>query len=106
MYDKDLAKMNVDELWALHKKVDATLSTRLVDEMNKLQLRLAQINGQADKLGNRVKQRRPYPKVYPKYRNPERPFETWSGRGMQPRWVRAQLGSGKRFDDLLIARAH
>ena len=106
MNDKDLAKMNVDELWALHEKIQAALSTRLVDEINKLQRRSAQINGHTDRPGNRAKQRRPYPKVHPKYRNPERPLETWSGRGMQPRWVRAQLRSGKKFDDLLIGRSH
>ena len=41
------------------------------------------------------RQRRPYPKVFPKYRNPKKPAETWSGRGKQPRWLTAQLRSGK-----------
>jgi len=104
--DKELAKMTADELWALHEKVRAALSTRLDADIDELQRRLAQINGQTDRPGNGTRQRRPYPKVHPKYRNPERPFETWSGRGMQPRWVRAQLGSGKKVDDLLIARTH
>ncbi len=106
MKDKGLAKMTADELWALHENLRATLSTRLDAEMNKLQRRLSQINGHKDRPGNGAKQRRSYPKVHPKYRNPERPFETWSGRGVQPRWVRAQLRSGKKFDDLLIGRAH
>jgi DNA-binding protein H-NS len=104
--DNSLAKMTVDELWVLHEKIRATLSTRLDAEMNKLQRRLAQINGHKDRSGKGAKERRPYPKVHPKYRNPERPLETWSGRGIQPRWVRAQLRAGKRFDDLLIGRAH
>jgi hypothetical protein len=30
---------------------------------------------------------RPYRKVNPKFRNPERPSETWAGRGKQPHWV-------------------
>src|SRR5258707_282648 len=98
--------MTVDELWVLHEKIRATLSLRLDAEMNKLQRRLAQLNGHKDRPGNGTKQRRPYPKVHPKYRNPERPLETWSGRGIQPRWVRAQLRSGKKVDDLLIARTH
>ena len=106
MNDKDLAKMTIDELWALHEKVRATLSTRVPAEINELQRRLDQIKRDKDTPGNGTRQRRPYPKVHPKYRNPERPLETWSGRGMQPRWVRAQLRSGKRVDDLLIARPH
>jgi DNA-binding protein H-NS len=110
---KDLAKMSPDELWALFEEVRAILSRKLSAEMHELQRRLAkinehdEINGHDDKPGNETKaHRRPYPKVYPKYRNPDQPSETWSGRGVQPRWVRAQLRSGKRFDDLLISRPH
>jgi DNA-binding protein H-NS len=46
--------------------------------------------------------RRRYPPVRPKYRNPARPSETWAGRGKQPRWLKAQLGSGKKLDDFRI----
>jgi DNA-binding protein H-NS len=49
--------------------------------------------------------RRPYPVVIPKYRNPERPSETWAGRGKTPRWLAAQLKSGKRIDDFRIRYA-
>ena len=31
--------------------------------------------------------------------------ETWAGRGKQPRWPIAQLGSGKRIDDFRIRKA-
>jgi DNA-binding protein H-NS len=92
--DKDLAKMSVGELWALHEDLREILSTRLDAEMHEMRRRMAQIDAKA---------RRPYPKVQPKYRNPERPSETWSGRGLQPHRVRAQLRKGKKVDDLLIA---
>ena len=46
--------------------------------------------------------RRPYPPVSPKYRNPDQPSETWSGRGKQPRWLVAQLRLGKRIEDFSI----
>lgn len=49
--------------------------------------------------------RRPYPVVMPKYRNPERPSETWAGRGKTPRWLTAQLKSGRRIDDFRIRHA-
>jgi DNA-binding protein H-NS len=93
----DLATMNVDELWNLHEQLREVLATRLDDEMHEMRRRLAEID---------TKARRPYPKVLPKYRNPERPSEAWSGRGLQPHWVRAQLRKGRKFDDLLISRAH
>ncbi|MGL3107834.1 H-NS histone family protein [Bradyrhizobium sp. BR 1432] len=42
--------------------------------------------------------------MLPKYRNPKDPSETWSGRGKQPRWLKAQLRAGKKLTDLLINR--
>jgi DNA-binding protein H-NS len=100
MKDRDFAMMSADELWALHEKIGAILSTKLDAEKHELERRLAQLSGHSGK------QRRPYPKVLPKYRNPERPFETWSGRGKQPRWVAAHLRTGKKVADLLVARPH
>lgn len=40
--------------------------------------------------------------VKPKYRNPENPSMTWSGRGKRPRWFNAALAAGKKEKDLLI----
>ena len=34
-----------------------------------------------------------------KYRN-KATGETWSGRGLQPRWLKAALASGKKLDGL------
>lgn len=36
-----------------------------------------------------------------KYRHPENPALTWSGRGRQPRWVKEALAAGKSLDELL-----
>jgi len=41
-------------------------------------------------------------KVPPKYRNPENPDDTWTGRGRKPKWVEAALASGKSLDDIKI----
>lgn len=41
-------------------------------------------------------------KVPPKYRNPDNPAETWTGRGKQPRWLAAYTGSGRSLDEFLI----
>jgi DNA-binding protein H-NS len=40
-------------------------------------------------------------KVAPKYRNKET-GETWTGRGLQPKWVQAAVASGKKLDDYAI----
>jgi DNA-binding protein H-NS len=101
--DQSLEMMSANELWILHEKIRGILSTKLDAEKHLLESRLAQLKGRNES-GEKV--RRPYPRVHPKYRNPERPSETWSGRGRQPRWVADHLGSGKKVDDLLITRTH
>jgi len=46
--------------------------------------------------------RRKYPRVYPKYQNPQEPSETWSGRGKTPRWFMAALQKGHKPEDFAI----
>jgi DNA-binding protein H-NS len=40
-------------------------------------------------------------KVAPKYRNPAT-GETWTGRGLQPNWLKTALASGKQLSDFAI----
>jgi DNA-binding protein H-NS len=101
--NKDLAALSVDQLWRLRAEIERLLSSKIETEKRKLEQRLAQLEGRTEP---KKRTRRPYPTVRPKYRNPERPSEIWSGRGKQPRWVRAQLASGKKLDDLLISQTH
>ena len=42
-------------------------------------------------------------KVLPKYRNPENPEETWTGRGRSPAWV-ASLREKDKLDTALIVK--
>lgn len=39
----------------------------------------------------------------PKYRHPENPALTWSGRGRKPQWFTEALGAGKTPEDLAIS---
>ena len=39
----------------------------------------------------------------PKYRHPENPSLTWSGRGRQPAWFKEAMDAGQNRDDLLVA---
>jgi len=41
-------------------------------------------------------------KAVPKYRNPENPEETWTGRGRKPHWIHAALTSGVDISELEI----
>ncbi len=41
--------------------------------------------------------------VKPKYRDPERPSRTWSGRGKMALWLRKKLDAGARLEDFEVA---
>jgi DNA-binding protein H-NS len=43
-------------------------------------------------------------KVKPKYRNPDRRSETWTGRGRMPLWMAAFVKKGKKPQDFLISK--
>jgi|SRR5881275_2576752 DNA-binding protein H-NS len=105
MWKDDWASMTTAKLWGLFDEVTSVLSRRMSAEKAKLEERLRKIEGTANGPPAEERVRRPYPPVLPKYQNPRNPSETWSGRGKQPRWLKAQLRAGKKLDDLLIARA-
>jgi len=41
-------------------------------------------------------------KVAPKYRNPENPNQTWTGRGYRPLWMVALIDAGHRLEEFRI----
>jgi DNA-binding protein H-NS len=108
----NLDAMSVDEMWQLHEEISQTLSVRLASEKRELEKRLAQLrrekdtrqSGPADVPASQgeVRERRKYPRVFPKYRNPGEPSETWSGRGKQPRWLVAALKTGRTIEEFAI----
>jgi DNA-binding protein H-NS len=60
----------------------------------------------ADKaVGGKAKEPGTRGKAVQKYRNPDNPNETWSGRGRPPKWVQAALATGQDLGDLAIDRA-
>jgi DNA-binding protein H-NS len=100
----NLKMMTVDELWQLHESVVGELSSKMAVERAKLEGQLRRLGSIAGD-GGTSRERRPYPKVLPKYSNPKNRSETWTGRGKQPSWVRDQIRSGKKLNDFLIAKA-
>jgi len=101
MKNGNLKSMSVDELWELHESVVAELGQKMAAERAMLETRLRQLGVVASN-GLLAREKRPYPKVVPKYRNPKNHSETWAGRGKQPRWLIAQLRGGKKLTDFLI----
>src|SRR4051795_3799267 len=107
MKKTNLETMSVDDLWSLHEEISRILSARITSEKRELEKRLAILNRGRDAIergdsNGDGRARRKYPQVFPKYRNPQMPSETWSGRGKQPRWLVAAIQSGRKIDDFKI----
>jgi len=112
-----LKRLSVDELLILRDSVESILDQRVEQERRELQHRLRRLQGfesDKSKKKNRGAETAKAPKararlklvkkkVPPKYRNPERAEETWTGRGLRPRWLTAALKSGKSIDDFRIS---
>jgi DNA-binding protein H-NS len=90
----------------MHDKIVEILVSKIKSKKVTLKKRLAELRfGSAnDSNVERRPERRFYPRVEPN-QNPQRPFETWSGRGKQPRSVGDLSQSGKNIDDPRIAKA-
>jgi DNA-binding protein H-NS len=110
----NLDVMSIDEMWHLHEEISRVLSVRLTSEKRELEKRLAQLRIEKEipqpvSLGRQLqeapRERRKYPRVLPKYRNPDEPSETWSGRGKQPRWLATALKTGHAIEEFTISSA-
>jgi DNA-binding protein H-NS len=98
-------------LWQLHEELGQVLSVRLTSEKRELEKRLGQLRREKElrqpesaDARSAPRERRKYPRVFPKYRNPEEPSETWSGRGKQPRWLTAALKTGHKIEEFVIGK--
>jgi DNA-binding protein H-NS len=98
----DFGSMSVAELWKLHENVGAILVEKISAELSYLKTRLASLKPAEQHENLTIIKRRTYPRIRPKYRNPEKPSETWAGRGRQPAWVKLLLSLGMRLEDLTI----
>jgi DNA-binding protein H-NS len=120
----DLKSFSIDELLDIRERVDALIESRVDAERRELQTRLQRLQKfkpHAEKSASETiskGRRRGRPKgksasakgrksmlgtkVPPKFRNRDNPSETWSGRGLQPKWLTAALKAGKSIEDFRI----
>lgn len=107
MGDINLTNMSRDELLTLQDKVAKEIREY---EMRRKREALAAAKAKAREMGFSLEdlmgparsqpKRTAYP---PKYRHPENPDLTWSGRGRHPKWIREGLANGTELDDYLVS---
>ena len=105
----NLGKLSEKELKALKRGVENQLKTTrtraiaaATQELQDAVQKIARKHGLtvSEVLGKKRKNRKsPVP---PKYRNPNDPGQTWSGRGRQPAWFREAMDKGKSAESLEI----
>lgn len=104
----NIDNMTLSELKSLQKDLQRAISSY---EARQKAAATAELEARAKELGFtlaellgtaplKAKSRAP---VAPKYRNPDNPEETWTGRGRKPRWLAVALTSvGKKLEDYAI----
>ncbi|MBT9383108.1 H-NS histone family protein [Pseudooceanicola sp. CBS1P-1] len=106
MLDQELDTMSLGDLKKLQSKVSTAIKTY---EDRQRKMALVELEAKAAEMGFSLSELTGAPsrkgKVNPpKYRNPEDPAQTWSGRGRQPGWVKEALARGDALDNYLIVR--
>ncbi len=94
---------------ALERQIDQTRNQARNEAIEKVRTLMAEYGLTAADLGGKTagkaarKPRTPGTggKVAAKYRNAST-GETWSGRGLQPRWLKAALASGRKLTDFAV----
>lgn len=90
---------------ALEQEIEATQKRERQDAISKVKSLMAEYGLTAADLAGKSTGSKPGAakgaKVAAKYRNAAT-GDTWSGRGLQPKWLKAALASGKKISDFAI----
>lgn len=105
MADFNLEAISLKELRQLQKDLAKAISTQQDRHKAEARAKLDAIakemgHSLADLIGAEVKTTRA-PEAA-KYRHPENPSLTWSGRGRRPQWFMDVLAAGKSAEDLAV----
>jgi DNA-binding protein H-NS len=109
--EKTLNKMNLEELVDLRNDIDKLIKVHQKEKRKELQQQFKAMAAEAGFALDEVvpsasksssgkgEKKRHYPV---KYINPENPSQTWTGLGLQPRWLRGEIEKGKELEDFRI----
>lgn len=101
----DIQNLSPAELQTLIKTAQSALEEKQAGMRKQV---IAQIKELAASIGVTVeitddkKSRKSSSAVAAKYANPANPNETWTGRGLAPKWMKELLDQGRNKDEFLI----
>lgn len=97
----------IEQKEALERQIEEAKKTNREEGLAKLRELMAEYGLTADDLNDSPREPRKSTKgktigkVAAKYKNPET-GDTWSGRGLKPKWLQAALSEGKKVEDFAI----
>ena len=86
---------------ALEQEIESTQKRERTDAIAKVKSLMAEHGLTLADLSMRTPKAAKTSKVAAKYRN-QATGETWSGRGLQPKWLKAAIGGGAKLDDFHV----
>jgi len=91
---------------AIERQIEQTKKQERGEAIEKVKALMAEYGLSVADIGSRPGSGKPRKgksggKVAAKYRNAST-GETWSGRGLQPRWLKAALASGRKLSDFAV----
>jgi len=102
----DLHAMSLEELKQLRKDVEKAIETyearQLAEARAKLEVMAAEMGVKLEDVMGMTGKGKGKPQGLPKYRHPENPTLTWTGRGRKPDWFKEATEAGMSPDDLKI----
>lgn len=105
MTEINLDTLSLSELKQLEKSVAKAITSfedrRKAEARAKVDELARELGYSFEDLAEAASTRKRSPSVA-KYRHPENPELTWSGRGRKPGWISEALGAGKSLEDLAI----
>lgn len=110
----DLSKLSIEELETLARDAQAEIVARKEAERERVLQQMRELAGslgmtleevlrQAKRSGGAGAGGGAGSGVQAKYRHPDNPALTWSGRGKRPAWVAEALASGKSLEELMVS---
>ena len=103
MTEINLDGLSIAELDRLKNSIDSTIVNKRQNELATLRQQIDELIENSGFTLQEILEAKPMRKpVKPKYRNPDNPEQTWTGRGRRPRWVEDCLENGKDLEELVI----
>jgi DNA-binding protein H-NS len=105
----DISGLSIEELWALRDEIGVRVAELQQEAAQKAFEHLDQVAAGVgmtlkelvETFGpKRVKSKKPSAPV--RYRNPENPAETWTGKGRKPNWVDRELEAGRDLEEFAV----